>query len=82
MALSQSSSLYGYRRSHTCAVTDAGGAKCWGAYSSRQLGDGSTTQRLAPVDVSGLSGGIKAIGRTAVFDKSVLMKINDYPRSP
>jgi alpha-tubulin suppressor-like RCC1 family protein len=41
---------------HTCARLATGAVQCWGANDQGQLGDGSNTERHAPVTVTGLEG--------------------------
>ena len=38
---------------HTCAIRRGGEVMCWGFNDHGQIGDGTTTNRLSPVTVSG-----------------------------
>ena len=50
---------------HTCAITAGGGLKCWGRNHWGQVGDGTITNRLAPVNVVGLGTGVAAVSEGA-----------------
>ncbi len=52
-------------RQHVCAVTESSRLKCWGDNAHGQLGDGTTTARLAPVDATEIQFDVDAVAAGA-----------------
>jgi alpha-tubulin suppressor-like RCC1 family protein len=46
---------------HTCARLQSGTLKCWGSNFAGQLGDGTDSGRLTPVDTVGLEGVVTGV---------------------
>ena len=60
-------------RSYTaCALLTSGSVKCWGYNSDGQIGDGTTTDRYAPKQVTGLTSGVERISVGGFFACALL----------
>ena len=53
-------------------VVENGAAECWGDNSFGQIGDGTTTTRLIPTQVSGLTSGVEMISGAQLFTCAIV----------
>ncbi len=60
-AVSAGGEVSGVLPSHTCAVTTGGQVKCWGDGAEGQLGNGAASSSNVPVDVQGLTSGVRSV---------------------
>jgi|GEM_PF-6696341 len=71
---------------NSCVVTNSGQLQCWGGNYNYAIGDGTDTDRLTPVDVSGMSSGVSFVvngweGSCAVMTNGSLRCWGDYRSS-
>jgi alpha-tubulin suppressor-like RCC1 family protein len=62
---------------HTCALLDTRGVKCWGHNDVGQLGNGTDTSFDAPVDVSGLGGLASGVSWVSAGDGFTFVLLDD-----
>ena len=58
---------------HTCAMTTGGAVKCWGRNDNGDLGDGTTTRRYVPTDVTGLASGVFELSASNGFSTCAIV---------
>lgn len=61
---------------YTCFIDANSSAKCWGYNTMYELGDGSTSTRFAPTQVTGLASGVKAIS-SGITSTCALLTTNE-----
>ena len=57
---------------HTCAILTGGSLMCWGSNGSYQIGDGSGSDKLKPIQVTGLTSGVLAVAAGASHTCAIL----------
>lgn len=58
---------------HACMLTSINSVVCWGNNAHGEVGDGTTTNRLYPVTVSGLTGGVASIAAGRYHSCALMM---------